>query len=156
MSLDLVQVLCSFVNPITGMVLFYFVVFYCDYVIFRKINMGHLPKFLRIASLALGQSYDCPSASHATLKNMGKSVTQSKTYDIFRIKRSKVIHKKIKQDKWDTLWFVIVVFSILENYFAQTSFTNLTYFCHWKQITLPYILYIYITKCQDYTHWKSE
>ena len=28
--------------------------------------------FFRVASLALGQSYDCPRASEATLKNMGK------------------------------------------------------------------------------------
>ena len=31
-----------------------------------------LPIFLRVASLALGQSCDCPSASEATLKDMGK------------------------------------------------------------------------------------
>ena len=34
-----------------------------------------LPIFFRVASLALGQSYDCPSASEATLKDMGKYVT---------------------------------------------------------------------------------
>ena len=32
--------------------------------------------FFRIASLALGQSYDCPSASRAILKNMGKYFTK--------------------------------------------------------------------------------
>ena len=31
-----------------------------------------LPIFFRVTSLALGQSYDCPSASEATLKNNGK------------------------------------------------------------------------------------
>ena len=31
-----------------------------------------LPISFRLSSLALGQSYDCPSASEATLKDMGK------------------------------------------------------------------------------------
>ena len=30
---------------------------------------------IRVNSLALGQSYDCPSASEVTLKNMGKCMT---------------------------------------------------------------------------------
>ena len=34
--------------------------------------MIHLPIFFRVASLALGQSYDCPSASEVTLKDMDK------------------------------------------------------------------------------------
>ena len=34
--------------------------------------MSFLPRFFMVASLALGQSYDCPSASEATLKDMGK------------------------------------------------------------------------------------
>ena len=34
-----------------------------------------LPLSFRVASLALGQSYDCPSASEATLKDTGKYVT---------------------------------------------------------------------------------
>ena len=33
--------------------------------------MIYLPISFRVASLALGQSYDCPSASEATLKDMG-------------------------------------------------------------------------------------
>ena len=37
------------------------------------IVMAHLPMFFRVTSLALGQSYDCPSASDVTLKDMGKS-----------------------------------------------------------------------------------
>ena len=41
-----------------------FVVFCCDLVSFSNI--------FRVTSLALGQSYDCPSASEATLKNNGK------------------------------------------------------------------------------------
>ena len=36
------------------------------------INMMHLPIFFRVTSLALGQSYDCPSASEGTLRNRGK------------------------------------------------------------------------------------
>ena len=36
------------------------------------IHVHDLPIFSRGASLALGQSYDCPSASEATLKDMGK------------------------------------------------------------------------------------
>ena len=34
-----------------------------------------LPICFRVASLALGKSYDCPSASEATLKNMAKYIT---------------------------------------------------------------------------------
>ena len=39
------------------------------------IHMFYSPIFLfsRVASLALGQSYDCPSANEATLKDMGKN-----------------------------------------------------------------------------------
>ena len=36
--------------------------------------MTHFPIFFSIASLAQGQSYDCPNASEAILKNMGKIV----------------------------------------------------------------------------------
>ena len=32
----------------------------------------YLPISFRVTSLALGQSYDCPSASEVTLKDMGK------------------------------------------------------------------------------------
>ena len=34
--------------------------------------MNYLPISFRVAALALGQSYDCPSASEATLKDMGQ------------------------------------------------------------------------------------
>ena len=34
--------------------------------------MIHLPTSFRVASLALGQSYDCPSASEVTLKDVAK------------------------------------------------------------------------------------
>ena len=35
----------------------------------------HLPTPSRVISLALGQSYDCPSASEASLKNIGTKIT---------------------------------------------------------------------------------
>ena len=35
--------------------------------------MVGLPVSFRVASLPLGQSYDCPSASEATLKDKGKN-----------------------------------------------------------------------------------
>ena len=38
-----------------------------------------LPVSFWVASLALGQSYDCPSASEATLKDMGEYVTRIHT-----------------------------------------------------------------------------
>ena len=43
----------------------------CGYQLFQ-IHMVNLPIFFKVASLALGQSCDCPSAREATLKNMGK------------------------------------------------------------------------------------
>ena len=41
-----------------------------------------LPTFFRVTSLSLGQSYDCPSASEATLKDVGEThyLTKKKTY----------------------------------------------------------------------------
>ena len=33
-----------------------------------------LPIFIKVAPLALGQSYDCPSASEVTMKDMGKFI----------------------------------------------------------------------------------
>ena len=36
------------------------------------IHVISLPISFRIASLALGQSYDCPSANEVTLEDMGK------------------------------------------------------------------------------------
>ena len=35
-------------------------------------TFNHIP---RVTSLALGQSYDCPSASEVTLENMGKTTS---------------------------------------------------------------------------------
>ena len=48
----------------------------------------YLPISFRVTSLALGQSYDCPSASEVTLKNMDKMICtktqQNTTMPIFR------------------------------------------------------------------------
>ena len=68
----------------------------CDYIgrfkqisnIFTQtqwIQVIYLSIFFRVASLALGQSYDCPSAIEVTLKNMGKinlysTTTKHKVY----------------------------------------------------------------------------
>ena len=53
--------------------------FSCDlfcFIVTDNISLGiHvicLHIFFRVTSLALGQSYDCPSASEVTLKDMGK------------------------------------------------------------------------------------
>ena len=47
--------------------------FSCVYIIICKwFYVIILPIYFRVASLALGQSYDCPSASEVTLKYMGK------------------------------------------------------------------------------------
>ena len=56
-------------NYIHGFVVLCFVV-----VILSFLTM-YLPIFFRVASLALGQSYDCPSVSAATLRDMGKIST---------------------------------------------------------------------------------
>ena len=42
---------------------------------FLWIHVTHLPISFRIASLALGQSCDCPSACEVTLKDIGKQVS---------------------------------------------------------------------------------
>ena len=39
----------------------------------KPLHVIHLLIFFRITSLALGQSYDCPSASEVILNNMGKT-----------------------------------------------------------------------------------
>ena len=49
-------------------VIFFFVLLYSH---FLWIHLMHLPMWFRVASVALKQSYDCPSASEVTLKHMG-------------------------------------------------------------------------------------
>ena len=44
-------------------------------VLLSKIHEIILPIFFRVASLTLGQSYDCRSASEVILKNMGKIIS---------------------------------------------------------------------------------
>ena len=46
------------------------------------------PISFRVASLALGQSYDCPSASEATLKDIGKNIS---TYNHNKTKHNKTV-----------------------------------------------------------------
>ena len=44
------------------------------YIMSYQINLViSTAKFFRVASLALGQSYDCPSACEVILKDMGKN-----------------------------------------------------------------------------------
>ena len=52
-----------------------------------------LPISFRVTSLALGQSYDCPSANETTLNDMGKSITSSRKgcYDYNKTKHNKII-----------------------------------------------------------------
>ena len=59
---DLVTVICFRVTSLCFLRLYYSAYW---------IHMMCFPVFFRVASLALGQSYDCPRASEATLKNMG-------------------------------------------------------------------------------------
>ena len=52
----------------------YFVMFCHGYmIIYHHSQLIYLSISFRVASLALGQSYDCPSASEATLRDMGKT-----------------------------------------------------------------------------------
>ena len=41
--------------------------------IYHGLDDSNLPISFRFTSLALGQSYDCPSAHEVTLKDMGKT-----------------------------------------------------------------------------------
>ena len=49
-----------------------FVLWCLWYISLQWIYLIYLPIFISAASLALGQSYDCPNASEVTLKNMGE------------------------------------------------------------------------------------
>ena len=61
--------------------------------------------FFRIPSLALGQSYDCPSANEATLKKMGKLSQESQgTNDTASLPGNNV-HKTV-DFLWDILYFM--------------------------------------------------
>ena len=57
-----------------------FCLFCCSFIInFRWIHIIHLPILFKVASLLLGQSYDCPSAIEAALKNIkNNNKTQQK------------------------------------------------------------------------------
>ena len=59
------------VRPIKYTILLCFVLLWL-YHHSQWIHVIYLPVFFRVTSLALGQSYDCPSASKVTLKDMDK------------------------------------------------------------------------------------
>ena len=64
-----------------------------------------VPISFRVASLALGQSYDCPSASEATLKNMGKWIDNMKPVKIHNVTSTKQIFFFFnKTDYSDITW----------------------------------------------------
>ena len=44
--------------------------------------MNYIPISFRVASLALGKSYDCPRASKVTLKDLGKKITSSHYHQV--------------------------------------------------------------------------
>ena len=59
---------------------------------FLWIHVIRLPISFRVASLTLGQSYDCPSVSEVILKDMDKS--------------DQYAPATIKQNNAGTMWFV--------------------------------------------------
>ena len=68
----------------------YRLAFLCCVVIKTKIILKmHLPIFLRVASLALGQSYDCLSASEATMNYINNTRWRLCATDQFKTKRQK-------------------------------------------------------------------
>ena len=70
-------------------------------------HVVHLPIFFRVSSLALGQSYDCPSASEVTLKNMGKTGQHLTTTE---------------HNKTDIMWHICLEASVVKS----------RKFCHWS------------------------
>ena len=59
------------------------VVLYFDHISFHEFDINDSPILFRVASLALGQSYDCPSDSEVTLKYMGKLSGITTKHDLF-------------------------------------------------------------------------
>ena len=79
-----------------------FIVFYFYYN-FHWICVTDESIFFRVASLALGQSYDCPSASEATLKDMGnRSLYQIITNSIKFEPKAKFLGRM--HNSWDVLY----------------------------------------------------
>ena len=76
------------------------------YLQFIYIHVIWSPIFFRVASLALGQSYDCPSASEATLKDMGKT-------DLYQTKRN--------HNKAQTMSIILVNLQGQKNYRHNSS-----------------------------------
>ena len=60
-----------------------------------------LPISFRVASVALGQAYDCPSASEATLKDMGKRITA--IHDKMMVYPKHIKHTETEPVLWDLL-----------------------------------------------------
>ena len=59
--------------------------------------------FFRVTSLALGQSYDCPSVSEVTLKDMVKSVGAKSQQGANHVNSSWEVLKIWLERKWNTL-----------------------------------------------------
>ena len=60
---------CTWYIPYNMHLILLFLIF----INYQRCHVMHLPISFRVASLALGQSCDCPSANEATLKHMGKA-----------------------------------------------------------------------------------
>ena len=54
--------------------MFFFLCFVLFWLYHKLLRVIHLPVSFTVASLALGQSLDCPSASEVTLRDMGKII----------------------------------------------------------------------------------
>ena len=53
------------------------------------VKIDFIPTSFRVTSLALGQSHDCPSASEATLKDVGKHIASTtSTINMTKTKQS--------------------------------------------------------------------
>ena len=66
-----------------------------------------LPMSFRVTSLALGQSYDCPSVSEATLKNMGKKISWSHHHNWSQKYTTKQSKTQPCAYSWDILYMLI-------------------------------------------------
>ena len=74
----------------------------------------YLSVFFRVTSLALGQSYDCPSASEVTLKNMSKTYCQQTSEKTTKYKprayfSGSTLHKHTHLWPWKQIYFAIVL-----------------------------------------------
>ena len=81
-------------------------VFVCDNS--WQICVMHLPIFFRFASLALGQSYDCPSASEVTQKDMSKFLYYIVSYFFiaYCVISYFIIYLPRLQDRWRCVVYI--------------------------------------------------